>query len=143
MAEAQTRQEGLSTFFNAMDEDGDGQIQAEEASHYLAGKVGGESFDTAKEIRQGVASFMHLVDSGDSGHAVSEAELEVRSWLTALSSLLQTDQTPSLSAANPADGGGRGGNGTGRAETPGVRSADERGGGGAVGGVCAAAATGV
>ena len=140
MAEAQTRQEGLSTFFNAMDEDGDGQIQAEEASHYLAGKVGGESFDTAKEIRQGVASFMHLVDSGDSGHAVSEAELEVRSWLTAL--VPPADRSP-LSAANPADGGGRGGNGTGRAETPGVRSADERGGGGAVGGVCAAAATGV
>jgi hypothetical protein len=78
VADTQTRQEGLSTFFNAMDEDGDGQIQEDEASNYLAGKVGGESFDTAKEIRQGVASFMHLVDSGDAGRAVSEAELEVR-----------------------------------------------------------------
>jgi Ca2+-binding EF-hand superfamily protein len=64
---AQTRQEGLSSFFNAMDEDGDGQIQASEASRYLTETVGGESFDTPKEIRQGVAHFLEIVDSEDSG----------------------------------------------------------------------------
>lgn len=67
--------QGLSSFFRALDGDGDGQIEEEEARLYIKDVVGGDDFDTRREVEEGARSIIKNLDSADSGDTVDVSEL--------------------------------------------------------------------
>lgn len=71
----ETRGQGLTSFFRALDEDGDGQIEEEEARLYIKDVVGGDDFDTRNEVEEGARSIIKNLDSADIGDTVDESEL--------------------------------------------------------------------
>lgn len=66
----------LEEFFNNLDADRNGQVDAKEASAFIA-NLGGSEYDEPKEVAQGVEAFLQGVDGVDAGREVSVAELDV------------------------------------------------------------------
>ena len=67
----------IAEFFVALDEDGDGQIEHDEAKNYLRGEVGGTQFDEAGEIERGASALLVALDSSaDADETVSVDELD-------------------------------------------------------------------
>ena len=81
------RNDALGRFFDSIDKDGNGQIEAKEASQYIA-----DNFEEGDAVGSSVKAAQQMsksLDGGDSDATVSKAEVEthlrhllkVRSWL--------------------------------------------------------------
>jgi hypothetical protein len=62
------------SFFRALDKDDDGQIERAELTDAIRG-VGGDDFDTEREIRDAVRATTKKIDGADRGDGISEDEL--------------------------------------------------------------------
>lgn len=64
--------EATARLFNAVDNNGDGQIEAKEAAEYVAAVLkGDELFDTTEEVDAAVAGMITGLDGSDKGSTIS------------------------------------------------------------------------
>ncbi|GFR50892.1 hypothetical protein Agub_g13186, partial [Astrephomene gubernaculifera] len=67
----------LNAFFSELDKNHDGSIDANEASKFIGGSIGGQEFDEPQEAAEAAASFLTSIDGGDAGNTVSVDELDI------------------------------------------------------------------
>lgn len=74
-AQQEGRPIGLSEFFNQLDTDQDGQIQASEAMQYIGKEFGNSEFEE-QDLDAAVQRMESKLDSSDTDMTVSQAEVE-------------------------------------------------------------------
>ena len=71
------RAPALDAFFQELDANRDGSVDASEASKYVESSIGGSEFDSPSEAAEAARMIADTIDGGDAGSTVSVDELDL------------------------------------------------------------------
>ncbi len=71
-----TQEDGLAHFFDSVDANRDGEIEAAEAAQFIGQSFEGDEYDSGWQVRDAVEHMKTMLDGTDKGVTVSENEIQ-------------------------------------------------------------------